>query len=62
VIDAQHDGEEEGQQEPVGGKVAIGDVSALEAVVGAPAVEHASAIGVRAGIQDVSPVRPGHRR
>jgi len=62
VIDAQHDGKEEGQQEPVGGKVAIGDVSALEAVVGAPAVEHASAIGVRAGIQDVSPVRPGHRR
>jgi len=50
VIDAQHDGEEEGQQEPVGGKVAIGDVSALEAVVGAPAVEHASAIGVRTGI------------
>lgn len=62
VVDAQDDGEEQRQQQAVGGEVAVGDVAALEAVERALAVQHAAAIGVRAGIEHVLPVCPGHRR
>lgn len=62
MVDAQHDGEEQRQEQPIGGVVAVGYVAALEAVVRAPAVEHAAAVSVRTGVQDVAPVGPGHRR
>lgn len=62
VIDAQHHGKEQWQQESVGGIMTVGYVTALEAVVGGPSVQHASTIGVRTGIEHIAPMGPGHCR
>jgi len=62
MIDAQHHGEEQWQQQSVGGIMTVGNVTALEAVVGGPAVQHASAIGVRTGVEHIAPMGPGHCR
>lgn len=62
MVDSQHHGEDQGQQQAIGGKVAVADVATLKAIEGALAVEDAAAVGVRTGVEDVTPVGPSHRR